>query len=193
MTELVLASTSPWRRKMLEDAGVRVTGIAPGVEERLDQDVEPARLASRLAASKADAVAARCPGRWVLGADQVVHDGMEIFGKPKNEEDHRARLLAMRGRSHALVTGWALRGPGDPADGLAVTWMHVRSTLSEEEIARYVATGEGTHCAGGYAAERLGAFLFERVEGDWFNVIGLPLFDVLSALRARGWRFGEGG
>lgn len=176
---------------MLEDAGVPVIGVAPGVDERAVVDPDPARLASWLAASKAEAVARAHPDRWVLGADQVVHDGAEVFGKPLDASDQRTRLLAMRGRRHALVTGWSLRGPGQPADGLAVTWMYVRADLGVDEVERYVASGEGAGCAGGYAVEGRGAFLFERIEGDWFNVIGLPLLDVMSALRARGWRFGR--
>ncbi|HMV67162.1 MAG TPA: nucleoside triphosphate pyrophosphatase, partial [Myxococcota bacterium] len=188
----MLASTSPWRRKMLEDAGVRVEAVASGFDERSVHDADPVALARRLAAGKAEAVAALRPGDWVLGADQVVYDGDEVFGKPSDPQDHRARLLAMRGRRHALVTAWALRGPGEPADGVAVTWMHTRAEVSEAEIERYVATGEGSGCAGGYAVEGRGSFLFERVEGDWFNVIGLPLLDVMTALRARGWRFGLG-
>lgn len=189
MTDLVLASTSPWRLKMLVDAGLLVRGVAPGVDERSDEP-DPVRRAEALALRKARAVAAREPGAWVIGADQVVFDGVEIFGKPADDADHLARLRGMRGRAHALITGVALLTPGGERLLHERTAMHVRADLTEDELRAYVACGEGSGCAGGYAAEARGAFLFERVEGDFFNVIGLPLLRVFGALRELGWRFG---
>ncbi len=174
---------------MLLDAGVSVDAVASDVDESALACEDPVRLAVGLAAQKAEAVAARMPDRWVLGADQVLADEGGIFGKPASEADQRARLLSMRGRSHRLITGWALRGPGAPVDAHAVTTMHMRADVELAEIDAYVATREGLYCAGGYAAEGLGGFLFSKVDGDWYNVIGLPLFDVIGALRERGWRF----
>jgi septum formation protein len=175
---------------MLESAGLAVVCVDPRVDEEALIEPDPTRRAGRLAAAKAEAVRLVHPDSWVLGADQVVHLDGEVFGKPKDPDDHLRRLRSMRGRVHELVTGWALRGPGDPGDGIVVTRMAVRADLTEQELAEYVATGEGAGCAGGYMAEARGAFLFEGVDGDWFNIVGLPLFEVLTALRARGWRFG---
>jgi septum formation protein len=188
--EIVLASTSPWRRKLLTDAGLVVRARSPGVDERAVTADGPVALALELARRKADAVAALEPGAWVIGADQVVHQAGEVFGKPLDADDHAARLRSMRGRAHELVTGWALRGPGGPVEGVATTRLVVRADVTDAEIDAYVASGEGSGCAGGYAVESRGVFLFEAIDGDWFNVIGLPLLDVLGALRARGWRFG---
>lgn len=188
MRDLVLASTSPWRLKLLADAGLHARPMAPGVDERAVVHDDPIVLATTLAAAKADAVAARCPEAWVIGADQVVHQDGEVFGKPADARDHLARLQAMRGRRHTLVTGWALRGPDGPADGHTLTHLWVRPDVTDDELVAYVAGGEGSGCAGGYAIEGRGVFLFERIEGDWFNIIGLPLLDVMGALRARGWR-----
>lgn len=190
MPVLVLASTSPFRRQILEGAGLLVRAVAPGVDEVLDVDGGPEVNARRLALAKARAVAVHTGG-WVLGADQVVWDGREVFGKPSDPADHLERLRALRGRHHDLVTGWALLGPGVEAVGLERTRLWVRAELTDAELAAYVATGEGSGCAGGYAAEGHGAWLFERIEGDWFNVLGLPLFAVLGALRRHGWRYGE--
>lgn len=190
MTPILLASTSPWRRKMLADAGIAADGVDPGVDEARWTDPDPVVTAQWRARAKADAVARAHPDRWVLGADQVVHDGREVFGKPTDPADHLARLRAMRGRAHDLHTAWALVGPGPAAEGVAVTRMHVRDDLSDAELTAYVACGEGAGCAGGYAFEGRGAFLFSRVDGDFFNVLGLPLLDVMTALRARGWRAG---
>lgn len=195
MPELILASTSEWRRAMLADVGLSARGVAPEVEESLDGANDPVSVATGLARQKAEAVSARYPEAWVLGADQVVCDAVrrtEIWGKPVDAEDHLRRLKGMRGRSHVLVTGWALLGPGVQRVGHCETVLRVRADLSDAELAAYVASGEGSGCAGGYMAEARGAFLFEQIDGDWFNVLGLPILDVFGALRDLGWRFGEG-
>jgi septum formation protein len=189
MRELILASTSPWRRRMLVDAGIAVRTESPGVDERSVRLSDPVELACELARRKARAVAARHPGEWILGADQVAHEpGGEPFGKPEDPDDHLRRLRSMVGRSHALVTGFALVGPGVEVVGHETTVMHVRADLDDDELVAYVSTGEGAGCAGGYAVEGRGVFLFERIDGDWFNVVGLPLLRVLGVLRAHGWR-----
>lgn len=188
--DLVLASTSPWRKALLESAGIRVLCRAPGVDESAYAADGPISLARVLACAKADAVARAHPEDLVLGADQVAWDGVETFGKPANVEDHFRRLCSMRGRVHELVTAVCLRGPMMDVCFEEITRMHVRADISDEEIRRYVETGEGSGCAGGYAAEALGMFLFERVEGCWQNVIGLPVPRVLTELRRGGWRFG---
>lgn len=187
--QIVLASASPWRRKLLHDAGLDVLGEAARIDETDFDGEGAAGMALARARAKAADVASRHPAAWVIGADQVVHQDGERFGKPTDPADHLARLQSMRGRTHELVTGWVLVGPGTPAEGVCVTRMHVRADLTDDELAAYVANGEGRGCAGGYAAEGLGGFLFSAIEGDWFNVIGLPLFEVQTALRARGWRF----
>lgn len=187
---MILASSSRWRLALLHQAGVDAEAVPPDLDEAQIVGLDAVDTARRRAQAKAEAVAAAHPEQWVLGADQVVHDGQEVFGKPKDPADHVARLTSMRGRSHTLHSAWALRGPGDPADGVAATTMHVREDVTDAEIAAYVAAGEGSGCAGGYMLEQRGAFLFRRVDGDFFNVLGLPLLDVMTALRARGWRHG---
>jgi septum formation protein len=189
---LVLASTSPIRAKILRDAGFTVEIVAPEVSEDPGQTVDPAALAEELALRKARAVAARRPDAWVIGADQVAHDpdvpGVS-WGKPKDEDDHLARLGAMRGRRHELCAGWALIGPDGPAQsGVERVSLWGRADLEDRELAAYVRGGEGRWCAGGYAIEGQGAFLFDRIAGDWTTILGLPLFAVIGALRARGWR-----
>ena len=111
--ELILASGSRWRLQMLAGAGVRARGIASLVDEDLTVDSDPVRLSMDLALAKAEAVHQDHPAAWVLGADQVACDDTErsrIWGKPEDPEDHFRRLWAMRGRTHVLVTGWALLG-----------------------------------------------------------------------------------
>lgn len=199
MRALILASTSPYRRRILEDAGLTVRCVAPGVDESVvDHGVTAVRTRA-LAAMKALAVPAG-PGDIVIGADQLLEDPRtgEIFGKPADDAAHLARLRSLRGRDHVLVTGFCVRvvsaGPDGPVTsrqivGDEVTRLWFRADTTDEELHAYVACGEARGCAGGYAAEGRGAFLIERIEGDWTNVIGLPIFRILDALRSIGWRF----
>jgi septum formation protein len=194
MSWIVLASASAARARMLREAGFQVEVVPSGApEDDLPHD-DPHALAGALARRKALHVAASRPGSWVLGADQVVHDGASVFGKPRSVVDHAATLRGMRGRSHTLVSAFCVVAPGGAVTvGDARTTLRVRADVGDDEIDAYVASGEGRWCAGGYAAEGHGAFLFEAIEGDWFNVLGLPLFSVMSVLRSCGWRYAGGG
>lgn len=186
--DLILASTSSSRRAMLQAAGVAFRAVAPGVDERSHDDADPARLAARLAHAKAAAVAAHEPSAWVLGSDQVGWLDGERLDKPDDPDDHLRRLQRMRGRPHTLHTAWTLLGPnGVRIDGATTVTLWMRPDLSDAELSAYVASGEGARCAGGYALEGRGSPLFERYDGDWFSVLGLPLLDVLGALRGHGW------
>jgi septum formation protein len=196
MRELILASTSAYRRQLLAAAGIQVRCEAPEVDERAAEDAiraeDPVVLARELARIKAIAVARRHPQALVIGADQVGYDPDEPgvrFGKPLDAVDHLDRLRSLVGRRHVLVTGLALIGGGHEIVEHETTEMVVRSDVEDAELAAYVATAEGAGCAGGYAVEGRGIFLFERIEGDWTNVIGLPIPRLIGLLRACGWRF----
>ena len=186
---------------MLEAAGIPVVAAPSNVDERaleaaLDSD-EPMEIALMLARAKAERVARDHPRHIVLGADQVLWDGRQVIGKPDGPDDHLARLKAMRGKTHELLTAWCVVAPHSDEGGVRVgvtrTHLTMRADLLDAELASYVATGEGSGCAGGYAIEGHGAWLFERVDGDWNNIIGLPLFDVISVLRDLGVRYGGAG
>jgi septum formation protein len=192
--DLILASGSTWRQQMLAGVGIRASCVPSGVDEDPGGITDPVELARTLAARKAQSVLDRHPQAWVLGADQVACDAVEreqIWGKPLDPADHLARLTQMRGRTHLLITGWVLMGRGVDHVAHCTTAMRVRADLTDKELADYVATGEGGGCAAGYMAEGRGAFLFEEINGDWYNVLGLPLFDVIGVLRGLGWRFEE--
>lgn len=191
--EIVLASTSPWRRKILEDIGFSVRVVPSHVDEKSVVVEGAEALALELAWRKASAVVGRFEDHWVIGADQVVEDGERVYGKPADPTEHRDTLLSMRGRTHTLVTGVAVLSPRGERRIVARTRMRVRSDLTPAEIDAYVATGEGSGCAGGYAAEGLGGMLFADIDGEWFNVLGLPLLGLLDVLRADGWRYGSEG
>lgn len=162
------------------------------IESRLDEhsytEPDPVLRARGLALAKARLVARSEPSSVVIGADQVAHMDGEVFGKPADADDHFARLRAMRGRSHALVTGVAVIAPDNERvfHETSIIWM--RADVTDAELAAYVRSGEGAGCAAGYQAEHLGAQLIERVEGDWFNVIGLPIYRLVTVLRELGWR-----
>jgi 16S rRNA (cytidine1402-2'-O)-methyltransferase len=185
---LLLASASPWRLALLREAGIPCDARPPGVDEGAIVGADPVATAILRARAKAEFVARLAPRNWVLGADQVAHLDGEAFGKPTSPDDHRRRLRQLRGRTHRLSTAICLVVDGKPNERVAHTDLTFRADLSDEELDAYVATGEGSACAGGYRAERLGAQLIERVDGDWSNVIGLPLPDLIGLLRGLGWR-----
>ena len=189
MRRIILASTSPWRLQMLRDSGIEAEGVAPDVDESAIEGAIPEETARHRAVAKATEVSARHPDGLVIGADQVAHLDGEPFGKPASVDDWRNRLHALRGRTHTLTTAVALAEDGTLSDSFAVdTRVSFRGDLGDDEIEDYIASGEGRACAGGYMAEKRGVWLVETIEGDWQNVIGLPLLPLLARLRARGYR-----
>ena len=188
---IVLASSSPWRRQMLLDAGVDCEAVASGLDESTFSAERPEDLALLLAKEKAKLVLVEHPDALVIGADQVAFNEEGSFGKPKNPEDHLERLLSLRGRVHWLTTGVVLMTARRSTQISVNTGIVFRADLSRDELEAYVRSGEGSGCAGGYQIEGRGAWLIERVEGDWLNVVGLPVLEVVSALRTLGWRMGQ--
>ena len=187
MTRLVLASTSPWRLQLLGEAGITAEAVAPGVYEEVIVGVGPVETAQMRAMAKAKAVAAGCPGALVVGADQVIHMDGETIGKPANDLVWLQRLQTMRGRAHQLTTAVALVDGEGSEEFTVTTKVCFRGDLTDEELRNYIACGEARGCAGGYMIERRGAWLVESIDGDWLNVIGLPVLHLVSRLRARGW------
>ena len=185
---LILASSSPWRLAALRDAGIPCETVPPAVDEHTIINEDPVAMAVARAEAKALDVARRWPDALVVGADQVAHLAGESFGKPRDTDDWRARLRSLRGRVHLLSTGVAL-AEGEAVETFTVTTaVRFRADLSDEEIEAYIRSGEGAGCAGGYQVERRGAWLIEAIDGDWWNVIGLPILPLIGRLRARGWR-----
>jgi septum formation protein len=173
-TGVILSSRSPQRRAILEQLGVAFRVEEPDVEELTSG--EPRALVRENALRKARAVAA---GERVLGADTaVVLDG-EPFGKPRDEGEAEAFLRRLSGRSHEVMTGIAVREPdGAERSDVAVTRVRFRA-LEGREIAWYLATNEWAGRAGGYAIQGRGAALVEEIQGDYWNVVGLPVAALL--------------
>ena len=190
MNELILASTSPWRKQILENAGFTVTAIASNVDESRCVERDPKLHAAILARWKAQAVFERFPDAVVIGADQVMWDGRRVCGKPKDASAHFDMLARLRGQTHWLHTAFVILGPNIDEHRVVSSALTMRGDLSDRELKAYVDTGEGRFCAGGYAIEGHGSWLFESIDGDWLNIIGLPVLDVVSCLRGHGWTYG---
>ena len=184
---MILASRSPQRRAILEQLGVAFRVEAPEVEELTNG--EPRRLVRENAMRKARAVAAR-GGRGagagtaerVLGADTaVVLDG-RVFGKPRDEQEAETFLRRLSGRTHEVMSGIAVREPdGAERSDVAMTRVRFRR-LEPPDLAWYLATGEWRERAGAYAIQGRGAALVEEIEGDYWNVVGLPVAALLRLI-----------
>ena len=194
MTRLVLASRSAARARLLADAGVEVEVRPADVDEAalklraLAEGRDALGVAETLAAAKALAEPGAA-GDTVIGSDQTLELDGRLFDKPATITEAREHLLTMRGREHRLHAAVAVARDG------AVAWasvqtatLHVRA-FTDAFLDRYLETeGEALlHCVGGYRLERLGAQLFDRIEGDYFTVLGLPLSPLLGFLRRDGW------
>jgi septum formation protein len=197
---LILASRSPQRSAILEQLGVAFRVEAPEVEELTEGD--PHELVRENALRKARAVAARsarapgeaapgeaasgeaapgeaASGERVLAADTAVVLGAEVFGKPRDESEAETFLRRLSGRTHEVMTGIALREPGGAErSDVAVTRVRFRR-LEAQDLAWYLATEEWRERAGGYAIQGRGAALVEGIEGDYWNVVGLPVAALL--------------
>jgi septum formation protein len=187
--KLILASTSPRRAEILHDAGFSFAVIASAVDETPIPGESPSELVLRLADAKAELAAARAVGpAIVLAADTVVTLEGRIFGKPRSSDDARHMLENLSGRTHAVVTGVTLIRLPDAERRTFVesTLVHL-AQLSAEEITRYLATEEPHDKAGAYAIQGRAGRYIPRIEGDYFNVVGLPLARVTQALAELGW------
>ncbi len=178
---LVLASTSPQRRAILEQLRIPFDVVAPVYEEHDPLDADPVQLVRDHAEGKARSVHAE--GCWTLGVDTTVHLEGRTYGKPASAEGARAMLEELAGRTHMVVSGLCLLGPGVLRVEDARTLVTFRAA-DAGEIDRYVASGEWEGRAGGYAIQGLGARLVARIDGDYLNVVGLPgalLIEMLAA------------
>jgi septum formation protein len=178
---LVLASQSPRRREILRQAGIPFTVRAADVDESVLEGESPAAYVQRLAAAKAHAVEAAAD-ETVLGADTTVVIDGEILAKPADPADARRMLSRLSGRRHEVLTGICLRnGAATICD--CVSTSVAFASLTDAEIDEYVASGEPMDKAGAYAIQGLASKFVERIEGDYFNVMGLPVALVYRHLR----------
>ena len=188
-TELVLASASPRRRDLLEMLGLFDLTVLPArVETPLDPLIPVPEAVARVALSKAKDTASRAPkGSLVLGADTVVCLEGRILGKPKDAEEASTMLHALSGKKHTVYTGMALiRDDRQLCDTAAAeVWFR---PLADREIDAYIATGSPLDKAGAYGAQDLAALFVERIEGEFYTVVGLPMCGLGKLLAAFGIR-----
>jgi septum formation protein len=185
---LILASTSPYRRELLQRLGLVFTVRAPGVEEVARTGEAPADRARRLALAKARAIAREHPGACIIGSDQVAALGDQVLDKPGTAERCRAQLAQLSGRQAIFHTAAALLWRDTALEHLDATTVVFRE-LASDEIGRYVDREQPFDCAGSFRAERLGVTLFARLSTeDPTALVGLPLIWLAAALRRVGYR-----
>jgi septum formation protein len=188
MPDLILASTSIYRRALLERLGLPFDIARPDVDESPRPDEPPQTLAVRLARAKAEAVAATAGPAWVIGSDQVAELDGRALGKPGTTDNAIAQLRSMSGREVRFLTALCLAGPdGRRFEALDVTTVHFRA-LGDDEIARYVERERPLDCAGSFKSEGLGIALFEAIDNrDPTALIGLPMIATARLLREAGF------
>jgi septum formation protein len=189
--KLILASASPRRADLLRQVGIDFQVVVPDISEDLDGSLPPSQIVTRLALRKALAVSKRFDQGFVLAADTlVIHRGI-ILGKPADQDDARRMLSLLSGDEHEVMTGMALvdaaSGRSDSALSKTRVWL---KTMTESEIEVYIATGEPLDKAGAYGIQGRAALFVEKIEGCYFNVVGLPLsllYDLMKSMQAPIW------
>ena len=179
--KIILASASPRRKELLTLAGYEYEVVVSQCEEILPDGITPDKAVEELARQKAEDVFSRNPDALVIAADTVVALGNAILGKPKNEDDAFGMLSSLSGRCHTVYTGVCLMRNGK-TDIFHVATDVEFYALTEDEIRRYIATGEPMDKAGAYGIQGKGFVLVKGIRGDYFNVVGLPLAETVRHL-----------
>jgi septum formation protein len=192
---MILASASPRRQELLRNAGIPFTVQPAHIDEKLIMGESPKDCAERLAAEKARAIVQQGWQDVVLGADTIVDVDGAILGKPRDEADAERMLRLLSGRSHEVITGICLAKRPMTTENLRLRFgfEDVRSertrvsmvALTDEDILQYIATGEPKDKAGAYAIQGMASRWIDRIEGDYFNVVGLPVSLLYRMLRKR--------
>ena len=179
---LILASSSPRRKRLLAQIGLPFHSIKSHVTEE-DINGDPLEISRLLAEEKAKQVHSKTGEAWVLGADTIVVIAKEILGKPQEREEAKHMLKLLSGKEHRVITGFCVLNPsGKLAHLEAVTTLVQIKNLSEQEIGDYISTGEPYGKAGSYAIQGIGSFMIKTISGSYSNVVGLPLCALINAL-----------
>lgn len=181
MKKIILASASPRRKELLTTAGVEFEVLVSEADETVPEGTAPKDAAIMTAEKKALAVAEGCDGT-VIGADTIVVIDGKILGKPKDEADAADMLRTLSGREHEVITGVCITD-GEKTEKFAQVSRVSFYALTEDEIAAYVATKEPMDKAGSYGIQGRGCVLVESIEGDYFNIVGLPVAATVRALK----------
>jgi septum formation protein len=187
--KLILASASPRRAQILRDAGISFSVLSSAVDETPYPNETPQQMVARLANAKAELVAARAIGPAILvAADTVVAVDGQILGKPRSTDEARRMLQLFSGRTHSVITGVSIiRLPEMERRQFIETTQVTFAPLTRDEISRYLATEEPYDKAGAYAIQGVAGRYIPRIEGCYFNVVGLPLAHLVTVLHELGW------
>jgi septum formation protein len=185
---VVLASASPRRRQLLNLIGIAHEVLPANIDETLRVRETPRRHAERLAREKASAIAKRDPDLITIGADTIVVVNRKVLGKPRDADDAARMLALLSGREHTVTTAVAVSRGKKLRSAVEEVRVKFRR-LRDDEIEAYIATGEPMDKAGAYGIQGYGATIVERIEGDYFAVVGLPIVRLIGLLRDVGVRY----
>jgi septum formation protein len=184
--QIILASKSPRRKELLKGIGLEFSVCESKFEEK-DTHLTPEELARHNARGKAMDVAKHSKNALIIGVDTVVAYENHIIGKPKSKEDAKRILKILSGTTHRVISSIFVINTNTKIKMCEIETTKVKMAhLSEKEIDRYIKTGEGDDKAGGFAIQGLGALFIEKIEGDYFNVVGLPIFCLRKILQKQG-------
>jgi len=184
---IILASGSPRRREILEKTGLKFKVDKSNYQEKLEPGLKPRDVARLLSSEKAKYVAHRYRNALVIAADTIVVLKGRLFGKPRNREEAKEMLKTLSGKAHSVITGFTIIDTATKKElSRSVASKVFFKRLSLDEIDAYIKSGEPLDKAGAYGAQGLGAVLIKKIEGDFFNVMGLPLHALTRSLKKFG-------
>jgi septum formation protein len=185
--QIILASASPRREEILKKTGLPFRVVASNYHEEVDSAMSPRSLARLLSLKKAEAVAERYQKALVIGADTFIVFKGRIIGKPHTKAEARRMLTMLNGKTHTVITGFTIiDGESGKKVSRSAETTVVLKKLTRAEIDGYVRTGEPLDKAGAYAVQGIGAAIVSRIEGDYFNVMGLPFSKLVESLKEFG-------
>ena len=186
---IILASASPRRQGLLRQIGLEFATVPSREPERFEPGLAPSRLVISLAQQKAREVARKHPNALIIAADTIGVVGRSIIAKPRSAYEACEMLALLSGKCHRVITGYTIleAATGKMRSKAVVTRVYIKR-LSNTEIANYVGSGEPLDKAGAYGIQGLGAAIVEKIEGDYYNVVGLPLNALAKSLKAFGIR-----
>jgi septum formation protein len=186
MQNLILASSSPRRKELLENLHLSFQTISSDVDESFDQEWPPDRIVTELALRKATSISAQHPNSYVIGSDTVVVSEDRILGKPESPQEAFLMLKSLSGKTHSVFTGVAIVAPTETITFFEKTDVTFWE-LTDGEINEYISTNEPFDKAGAYGIQGLGGVLVKEIKGDYFAVVGLPVARTIRELKRAGF------
>lgn len=184
---IILASSSPRRKALLQEIGLSFDICHSNIDEDIKQGESPTKHCLRLAEEKAKQAAKKAKTGWIIGADTIVFIDNAILGKPSDKKDAKEMLKLLSGRRHKVVTAFCLlnASTGKTIKRVVESSVNIKN-LTDKEIADYINTGEPLDKAGAYAAQGIGSFMIEKIQGSYTNVVGLPMEELKKTLKEIG-------